>query len=62
MKVVVVQKDKTVKIEERPIPALTANEILLKTKTVGINPAGNFILVGFTRLGSHEFVQHRLEC
>ena len=61
MKAVVVQKDKTVKIEERPIPALTANEILLKTKTVGVNPAGTFILVEFAHSNVHDFVKRRLE-
>ena len=40
MKAVVVQENKTVKVEERPTPSLKQNQILLKTRTVGINPTG----------------------
>ena len=36
------QEDKTVKIEERPIPELKPNEILLKTKSIGLNPGGMY--------------------
>ena len=40
MKAIVVQENKTVKVEERPTPSLKQNQILLKTRTVGINPTG----------------------
>lgn len=40
MKAAVVQEDKTLKIVDKTTPALKANEILLKTKTIGLNPTG----------------------
>jgi len=37
MKAVVVQEGKTTKVEEVPTPGIKPNDILLKTKTVGLN-------------------------
>ena len=47
MRATIVQEDKTVKIEERPIPELKPNEILLKTKSIGLNPGGMFAWVPY---------------
>ena len=35
---VIVQADKTIKPEERPIPAVGENEILVKVSAIAINP------------------------
>ena len=45
MKAAVIQSDKSVKVEEKPTPSLKANQILLKTRTVGINPTGTYGLL-----------------
>ena len=45
MKAIVVQEGKTVKVEEKPTPSLKANQILLKTRTGGINPTGTYGLL-----------------
>lgn len=35
---VIVQADKTVKTEERPVPTVGENEILVKVSAIAINP------------------------
>ena len=48
---VIVQADTTVKTEERPIPAIGENEILVKVSAIAINPTDwkrVFILSGDT--------------
>ena len=66
MKAIVVQENKTVKVEERPTPSLKQNQILLKTRTVGINPTGTLEFIFTMNIPMSEyshiyFAHHRLE-
>ena len=49
---VIVQADKTVKTEERPVPSVGENEILVKVSAIAVNPTDwkrtSIILSGVT--------------